>query len=33
MMRNFELERDKEFTLHVCADHPNRQRQGHKNTE
>jgi hypothetical protein len=22
MMRNFELQRDKEFTLHVCADHP-----------
>jgi hypothetical protein len=21
MMRNFELQRDKEFTLHVCADH------------
>jgi len=22
MMRNFELQRDKEFTLHICADHP-----------
>ena len=22
MMRNFELQRDREFTLHVCADHP-----------
>jgi hypothetical protein len=22
VMRNFELQRDKEFTLHVCADHP-----------
>jgi rubredoxin len=22
MMRNFESQRDKEFTLHVCADHP-----------
>ncbi len=22
MMRNFELQRDKEFRLHVCADHP-----------
>jgi hypothetical protein len=22
MMRNFELQRDKEFTSHVCADHP-----------
>jgi len=22
MMRNFELQRDKEFAVHVCADHP-----------
>jgi hypothetical protein len=22
MTRNFELQRDKEFALHVCADHP-----------
>jgi hypothetical protein len=22
MMRNFELERDREFTLHICAVHP-----------
>jgi hypothetical protein len=22
MMRNFELQRDKEFALHVCANHP-----------
>jgi hypothetical protein len=22
LMHNFELQRDKEFTLHVCADHP-----------
>jgi hypothetical protein len=22
MMRNFVLQRDQEFTLHVCADHP-----------
>jgi hypothetical protein len=22
MMHNFELQRDKEFALHVCADHP-----------
>ena len=22
MMRNFELQRDREFTLHVCANHP-----------
>jgi hypothetical protein len=24
MMRNFELQRDKEFTSHVCADYPKR---------
>jgi len=22
MMQNFEFQRDKEFALHVCADHP-----------
>jgi len=22
MMRNFELQRDREFTSHVCGDHP-----------
>jgi hypothetical protein len=22
MMRNFELQRDREFALHACADHP-----------
>jgi hypothetical protein len=22
MVRNFELQRDKEFAFHVCADHP-----------
>ena len=22
MMRDFEVQRDKEFALHVCADHP-----------
>jgi hypothetical protein len=22
VMQNFELQRDKEFTSHVCADHP-----------
>ena len=27
MMRNFELQRDKEFTLHVCADHPRARAQ------
>ncbi len=26
MMRNFELQRDKEFALHVCADHPRAKR-------
>jgi hypothetical protein len=26
MMRNFELQRDKEFELHVCADHPTAKR-------
>jgi hypothetical protein len=25
MMRNFELQRDKEFTLHVCAESPKNQ--------
>jgi len=25
MMRNFELQRDREFTLHVCTDHPGAQ--------
>jgi len=25
MMRNFELQRDKEFAAHVCADSPNRK--------
>ena len=28
--RNFELQRDKEFTLHVCADHPKNQKPEHK---
>jgi hypothetical protein len=27
MMRNFELQRDKKFTSHVCADHPKSQEQ------
>ena len=26
---NFELQRDKEFTLHVCADHPGARTQHH----
>jgi len=25
MMRNFELQRDNEFTSHVCAEHPHSQ--------
>src|SRR6266852_7718471 len=28
--RNFELQRDKEFTLHVCADHPRAKSQSTK---
>jgi hypothetical protein len=28
--RNFELQRDKEFTLHVCADHPKTKKPEHK---
>jgi len=26
MMRNFESQRDKDFALHVCADHPKTKR-------
>ena len=33
MMRNFELQRDREFTLHVCADHPRAKSTRSKNTE
>jgi hypothetical protein len=29
-VRNFELQRDKEFTLHVCADHPRTKSQSTK---
>ena len=29
MMRNFELLRDQEFTLHVCTDHPGAQNNAH----
>jgi hypothetical protein len=25
MMRNFELQRDNEFTSHICAEHPHSQ--------
>jgi hypothetical protein len=28
--RNFELQRDKEFTFHVCADHRKNQKSEHK---
>jgi hypothetical protein len=30
MMQNFELQRDKEFTRHVCTDHPRAKRTGTK---
>jgi hypothetical protein len=33
MMRNFELQRDKAFSLHVCADHPRTENTGSKNAE
>jgi hypothetical protein len=33
MMRNFELQRDKAFTLHVCADHPRAENTRSKNAE
>ena len=33
MMRNFELQRDKEFTLHVCADHPKSKSIRKKDTD
>jgi hypothetical protein len=33
MMRNFELQRDQEFTLHVCADHPRAKSRRSKDTE
>jgi hypothetical protein len=33
MMRNFELQRDREFTLHACADHPRGKGTRNKNTE
>ena len=32
MMRNFELQRDKAFTLHVCAEHLNTESTKSKNT-
>ena len=33
MMHKFELQRDKEFTSHVCADHPRAQSARSKSTE
>jgi hypothetical protein len=33
MMRNFELQRYKEFTVHVCADHPGARTQNDANCQ
>jgi hypothetical protein len=33
MMRNFELQRDKEFSFHACADHPRGQTSRNKTPE
>ena len=33
MVRNFELQRDNEFALHVCADHPKPRAPSGKNPE
>ena len=33
MMRNFELQRDKEFASHVCADYPRAMSTRSKNDE
>lgn len=33
MMKNFEWQRDKEFTLHACADHPRTKSTRNKNTK
>jgi hypothetical protein len=33
MVRNFELQRDNEFALHVCADHPKPRAPSGKNAE
>ena len=33
MMRNFELQRDQEFRLHVCPDHPRTKPTGNKAAE
>lgn len=33
MLRNVELQRDREFALHVCADHPRAKNTRSKNTE
>jgi hypothetical protein len=31
MMRNFELQRDSEFTSHICAEHPHSQERKQTN--
>ncbi len=31
MMKNFEMQRDREFTLHVCARHPSAKDTRNKN--
>jgi hypothetical protein len=33
MMQNFESQRDREFSLHACADHPRTKITRNKNTE
>ena len=33
VMRNFELQRDKEFASHFCADYPRGKSTGSKNAE
>jgi hypothetical protein len=33
MVQNFELKRDREFTLHVCADHPRAESTRSKHSE
>jgi hypothetical protein len=33
MMQKCELQRDREFTLHICADHPEPRAQKSKNTK
>lgn len=33
VMRNFELQRDQGFALHICADHPRAKSTGSKDAE